>query len=331
MEQTLGKRIAARRKELGLTQEALAEKLGITAQAVSKWENDQSCPDISTLPRLAEILGVSTDTLLGCTQQPVHEGEVVDTEQKTEKNNFEFHWFPGRQKSLLVAAGVVWVGVLTFLSRWYGWDASFWEILWPSFFLFYGLSGIFPRFSAFRLGLALFGGYYLGTNLHIWHLSISGELIFPICVVLFGLGLLADALRKPRKPIFTFQRNGEDAKKTQWDYHVEGGHLECSLSFGNQYIQPQLEILAGGEFELNFGNLTVDLSGCKQVQEPCTLEVDCNFGEMVLRLPRHIRVEPETDTACGNIRFRGQPDDHVTATVILEADVSFGQLKVEYV
>ena len=65
MEQTLGKRIIEHRKALGLTQDQLAEKLGVTAQAVSKWENDQSCPDITMLPKLAEIFGTTTDALLG--------------------------------------------------------------------------------------------------------------------------------------------------------------------------------------------------------------------------------------------------------------------------
>ena len=64
MEQTLGKRIMEHRKQLGLTQDQLAEKLGVTAQAVSKWENDQTCPDIASLPKLARILGVSVDELL---------------------------------------------------------------------------------------------------------------------------------------------------------------------------------------------------------------------------------------------------------------------------
>ena len=63
MEQTLGKRIVANRKRIGLTQEQLAEQLGVTAQAVSKWENDQSCPDITILPQLADIFGISTDAL----------------------------------------------------------------------------------------------------------------------------------------------------------------------------------------------------------------------------------------------------------------------------
>ena len=61
---TLGERIAQLRKEKGLKQDELAEMLGITPQAVSKWENDQTCPDISLLPKLAEILGVTVDELL---------------------------------------------------------------------------------------------------------------------------------------------------------------------------------------------------------------------------------------------------------------------------
>ena len=63
--ETLGKRIMALRKAKGWTQEQLAAQLGISAQAVSKWENDVSCPDISTLPALAALLGVRVDTLLG--------------------------------------------------------------------------------------------------------------------------------------------------------------------------------------------------------------------------------------------------------------------------
>ena len=61
---TLGRRIQALRKEQGMTQDALAEQMGVTPQAVSKWENDQSCPDILSLPRLAALLHVTVDTLL---------------------------------------------------------------------------------------------------------------------------------------------------------------------------------------------------------------------------------------------------------------------------
>lgn len=61
---TLGRRIQALRKEQALTQDALAEQMNVTPQAVSKWENDLSCPDIMSLPQLAKVLHVTVDALL---------------------------------------------------------------------------------------------------------------------------------------------------------------------------------------------------------------------------------------------------------------------------
>lgn len=61
----IGSIIAAKRKALGLTQQALAEKLHISFQAVSKWENKTANPDIEMLPQIAGILGTTTDALLG--------------------------------------------------------------------------------------------------------------------------------------------------------------------------------------------------------------------------------------------------------------------------
>ena len=65
MKETFGQRLSRLRKNLGLKQEDIAEKVNVSAQAVSKWENDLSAPDISTLPILADILNVSLDELLG--------------------------------------------------------------------------------------------------------------------------------------------------------------------------------------------------------------------------------------------------------------------------
>ena len=69
-ETTLGQRIASLRKQRGLTQEEVAGRLGVSAQAVSKWENDQTCPDISLLPALSDLLAVTTDALLRGEQPP---------------------------------------------------------------------------------------------------------------------------------------------------------------------------------------------------------------------------------------------------------------------
>ena len=64
MKKTLGTMIAELRKQHGMTQLELAEKMGVTDKAVSKWERDLSWPDINSLPTLAEILGVSVEELM---------------------------------------------------------------------------------------------------------------------------------------------------------------------------------------------------------------------------------------------------------------------------
>ena len=64
MKKTLGTMIAELRKQHGMTQLELAEKMGVTDKAVSKWERDLSCPDINSLPKLAELLGVSVEELM---------------------------------------------------------------------------------------------------------------------------------------------------------------------------------------------------------------------------------------------------------------------------
>lgn len=64
MENSLGKKIALLRKTKGFTQDELAERLGVSAQAVSKWENNIACPDIMLLAPIAELFHVTTDELL---------------------------------------------------------------------------------------------------------------------------------------------------------------------------------------------------------------------------------------------------------------------------
>ncbi len=67
MKETMGQIIRRLRKERNLTQEELAELLGVTCQAISKWENDVGMPDISQVVPLATVFGVSTDVLFGIT------------------------------------------------------------------------------------------------------------------------------------------------------------------------------------------------------------------------------------------------------------------------
>ena len=80
----IGKFISSKRKERNITQSELAEKLYITDRAISKWENGICLPDVSTMPMLCEILGITINDLFS--------GEVVDmnnNEKKLEENLLE--------------------------------------------------------------------------------------------------------------------------------------------------------------------------------------------------------------------------------------------------
>lgn len=74
---SMGELISTLRKEKGMTQKDLADKMNVTDKAVSKWERNLSCPDINSIPDLAEALGISVEELLNASKK----------EEETKKEN----------------------------------------------------------------------------------------------------------------------------------------------------------------------------------------------------------------------------------------------------
>ena len=93
----IGKNIRKYRKEKGMTQEEMANRLGVTTPAVNKWENENSYPDISLLPPIARLLEISLDTLLSF-QEELTKDEiasiVIEINQKLKLETYDevFQW-----------------------------------------------------------------------------------------------------------------------------------------------------------------------------------------------------------------------------------------------
>ena len=104
--QTLGMMISTLRKEKGMTQLELAEKMGVTDKAVSKWERDLSFPDINSIPKLAEIFEVSVDELMQI---------KTDTKENIGKNKVD-EIVDNALKGIGIAMGIA-VTVLTVLGE----------------------------------------------------------------------------------------------------------------------------------------------------------------------------------------------------------------------
>ena len=81
--------ISSLRKENGMTQLQLAEIMGVTDKAVSKWERDLSAPDVNSIPKLAETFGVTVDELM-----------QVKTETKQQNVLLPLHQLPKVQHSV---------------------------------------------------------------------------------------------------------------------------------------------------------------------------------------------------------------------------------------
>ena len=104
--QSFGSMIAALRKEQGMTQLELAEKMGVTDKAVSKWERDLSFPDVNSIPKLAEIFNVTVDEIMHI--KPITK-EITEESKASEIINIAF-------KGVALAMGIA-VVVLSFTDK----------------------------------------------------------------------------------------------------------------------------------------------------------------------------------------------------------------------
>ena len=88
----MGKAIRENRLRRNMTQERLASRLNVTAQAVSRWESGQGCPDIALLPELSAVLGVTIDELFACSREQHLERieAMVEREAMLPREDFDY-------------------------------------------------------------------------------------------------------------------------------------------------------------------------------------------------------------------------------------------------
>ena len=343
MEETLGKRISARRKALGLTQDALAERLGITAQAVSKWENDQSCPDITMLPRLAEIFRCTTDELLGLTPTEIPTAETAAPEEATRepepkpvKTGIRWHALasPG-------AAFGFWLfltGLVTLLDSLLpypqaladpSYRCSLLDIALSCGIFAFGLSALLRRFSFLRLACAVFGGVCV-LNLMTQPTVTDMDWRIPLCagLAIFGLDIFLDILLGRRR---TISKGHYSLSCMQNYFDTEADSFRCATSFGESTRRVTMPRLSSGRAEVNFGNLTLDLSGCQQFSETSQLNLDCSFGEMTILVPRFCSAVVNVQTAFANCSTYGSPDSDASARIYVNGNAAFGHVNFRYI
>lgn len=119
---TMGQRIATERKKLGISQEQLGEKTGVSRQAISKWEADAAIPEIDKLIAMSRLFGVSVGWLLGVEEIPAAQpDELSETQLKTVEEIVKRYQQKSASNRLLIALvgiiGIAAICITSFFSR----------------------------------------------------------------------------------------------------------------------------------------------------------------------------------------------------------------------
>lgn len=181
MKMKLSEKIYDCRKKAGLSQEALAEKLGVSRQAVSKWETGESEPEIGKLKRLAEVFGVSVDWLLS------DEDSAQGNPQGT-KSESQIHTAPDWLENL--------PGHLGRLVKRFGWLAGLYVALYGCGMVILALLARFMFLQMFADTIALAGPEMVSRN----PVYLISGVIFVLGAIVIAAGtILAVFLKKKFK------------------------------------------------------------------------------------------------------------------------------------
>ena len=329
--ETIGKRISDLRKSKGMTQEQLAQRVGVTAQAVSKWENDLSCPDISILPQLAEALGVTTDELLG--RAPI---QPYETEAKAGgKHHVSVRLKLNKAEKVIFALLLMAIGMVFLLNALHviqlGEGITFWSVLWPFLVACMGILACRSELNPVSIGLFLFGVYMLLFNLHIIpaQYRLTWAMAWPAALILIGITILLHFVlpkrNKEGSAIFEVEK-GDPV----FDCTDEGGFVRIDSAFTSQTKRVKAgERFTGAKIDSSFGSLELDLTQA-EIQDGALIDADVSFGALIVRLPASVGAKTSCKSAFGGCECP-PGDPNALVRVQITGDVSFGKIEVQYV
>ena len=110
---TLGERLLGYRTNIGMSQEKLAEKIGISRQTISKWETNQSTPDFDKILPLCEVLGITTEELIKG-EKEVKNAELEEIKQENEKTKKEYMQKRNKKKAIVLSVSIFLYCIATF-------------------------------------------------------------------------------------------------------------------------------------------------------------------------------------------------------------------------
>lgn len=186
----LGKKLYEYRKKAGLSQEELSEKLGVSRQAISKWECGESLPDTDNLISISKLYGVSLDELVEnattvenlpmeekTSGQVLDEDELEEQEEREEEAYFSYDGTPAdtKRKILRVLHALPYPVIVTIAFLVWGFAFDGWAVAWTLFVtipVYYSILNCIrvKKFAPFAYPVLVAAVYlFLGMQWDLWH------------------------------------------------------------------------------------------------------------------------------------------------------------------
>jgi hypothetical protein len=155
------------------------------------------------------------------------------------------------------------------------------------------------------------------------------NLLLPAFLIIFGLSVLLDALKKPHKNKFSFTYHGHNKDHRQNQVQIHSDRFDYSASFGQATQRITMEQLRYGSISTSFGEYTVDLTGVNRLTPDCLLEISNSFGELTLLVPKYYLIKCNGSTAFADIHHVGSGDGS-QGIIHVDASCSFGEITIQY-
>ncbi len=305
---TLGEKIKIARNEAGLSQEQLAEKMGISRSAVAKWEANNGMPDIDNLKVLSNLLGVTIDSL-------------VDESKSFEKGK-EQHKKVGNAvkkiNSVMWGIALIAVGVIFALNSLNITDVTlFFDGWWTLFIIVPCVIGLFTeREKTGNIIGLIIGVFLLLCCQDILSFSLAWKLALPSIIVIIGLKMIFTGL-------FSNKANEIFAK-----IKASGGETKTgSAIFSGQDINYNGQVFEGAELSAIFGGVECNLRNAI-IEKDCAIKIEAIFGGIDILVPDNINVKVTSNCIFGGISNK-TPARKEVPTLYITGTCVFGGVDIK--
>ena len=229
---------------------------------------------------------------------------------------------------------ILLIGISIILESFFGLHISYYLFMyWPSILLIYGLVRLFNKEKSKSLSLffVLIGLVVQLNFLKVIRINLF-ELIFAILLILIGFNILKSAIEKSKRKAngkaYNEQTSYEEYSNDNHSYNRERTYInkdfiDDKYSFTSENIQYISKTFSGGNLNVSFANVVLDLSQVESIVRDIDLNIDILFADVIIILPKNWHV------IVNGRHYYSENESDIDTILTIKSDEKFGNLKIK--